>query len=255
MGLLDASKYNYAFKKLLGRLHTSNSKNFYEEKPGIISNVMQGNVWTGEIPAVAPSNDTVAIKVYSGSGMLRLTEDTSVASRQAFLAKATFGDLNSAQLTNFIQPNMGQTYSVRLFIGGTSAANEIPSSHSSNWIFDYDNGVLAFESTPPAGNVYIQVCRYIGPTLADLSAGFDGLTTQLADAVYKGIAGNTTPATSYTITHNLNSEYVKIVTYVPGELAGEWIPESFQVILKDNNTIQLNLSEAKKVKYIIESVV
>ena len=164
MGISQTRKTDFVWKKIKGRRFTTDEKAWYEEYPGILTYVHYTELWADEIPYPPPNNDTDVVKVYDD---LVLTEDTSVSNKRAWLACETPGD-TSTQLKGFIPPRFGQEYTVRVYEddGAGNKGNEIPTTHPSNWFFDYENGILVFENPPQNYGLtppfHIKVYKYIG---------------------------------------------------------------------------------------------
>ena len=157
----DANQIEFSFKKLMGFRMTDAQKAWYNENAGVLLNAHASEVWTDVIPATPPPTTTSVIEVYD---TLTLTEDTSVVGKMAWLCKT-----GETQLTGFIPPRFGQGYFVRVF---DNALNEILTADASTWTFDYDNGVLWFETSPLTYGhtmpIKIRVYRYVGTTLEDI---------------------------------------------------------------------------------------
>ncbi len=180
MAFSDQTKREISFKKLVGRDHTSNAKEFFEEFPGGGFNVHADEVWSGTIPLTAPAFTTSVVKVFTD---LALTEDVTVDDQRGWEA------LDSAiRLRDWIPPKFGQTYTVRLFSddGYGSLGEEIASGDPINWFFDYETGFLAIENAFTTGRpapdlptiitpFHIQGFLYQGETVST-TAGIDGAT-------------------------------------------------------------------------------
>lgn len=180
LNLSESRKGDIVFKKIVGRRFTTTEKAWYEDEPGKLTTIHAQDVWTAEIPTTPPSNDTVDIKVYDD---LKLTEDNSVANHRSWLACETYGD-TSTQLTGFIPPRFGQGYTVRIYEdnGSGGLGSEIPTTHPSEWFFDYENGVLTFENDPTNFGltlpIHIKGYRYIGTDLKNTQGKYDVVITQ-----------------------------------------------------------------------------
>lgn len=235
--MLDSTKINFSQKKLSGKKHTWNSKKWYEEEDGIILFQHAKEVWIDTIPGTPPATETSIIRPINN---LTMVEDTTVQGRRSFYAVDGLGN----KMTGFIPPSYGINYSVNLFIGGT----KIPTTHSSGWMFDYANGVLAFENTPPAGAVTINAYEYIGRTFQQyLDAEFNSIAV--------GILGLDVPQYEYTIQHNMGSFDVDATIYVFDEADGAtyWKKDVIPMILLDENRVKLQLTEAHPIRFIIKS--
>ena len=124
----------------------------------------------GAIPNAIPSSDNSIVEVYGSNNLIQTTMDGTASTNRTWLTG----------LTNWINPEFGATYQVKVYIHTTddsdSAANiskQVFASGSGNndeWFFDYSSGVLHFmgENLPngisfSGKSVYISGARYIGP--------------------------------------------------------------------------------------------
>ncbi len=235
--MLDETKINFSQKKLVGKQHTWNNKKWYEEDDGVILFQHAKEIWVDTISPVPPSTTTDLIKPILG---LALIEDMSIGGRKAFYATET----TNKKMNGFIPPSYGINYSVKVYVNDV----KIPSSHASNWLFDYANGVLSFENTPPIGSVKIDVYQYIGRSFAQyLDAEFNSIAV--------GILGLDTPTFEYVIQHNMGSFDVDVVVYIYDEVDGlnYWKKDVIPLILLDENRVKLQLSEKHPIRFIIKS--
>lgn len=237
--MLDATKINYSQKRLLGKQHSANSKAFYEEEDGVILYQHAKEVWIDTISVTPPQASNDLIKVYNN---LQLVEDTTVQGRKSFYTVDTQGK----RMRGFIPPSYGINYNVSIDIAG----KKIPSSHSSNWVFDYANGVLTFENTPPVGDVKITVYQYVGRTFAQYLDNEN-------NSVARGVLGLNTPLLDYTIQHNMSTFDIDITIYVYDEVDGVnyWKKDVIPLIILDENRIRLQLTEEHPIRFIIKSYV
>lgn len=235
--MLDITKINYSQKKLSGKQHTWNTKKWYEEDDGILIFQHAKEIWIDRIDEVVPNVETKSIKPFLN---LILKEDKTVQGRRSFYTTDTLGK----KINGFIPPSYGIGYSVRLKIKGVI----IQTSHSSNWIFDYVNGVLTFENTPPDGEVTIDVYQYIGRTFAQY---LDVENNSMA----MGILGINDPQLEYVIQHNMASYDVDTTVYVFDEVNGVnyWKKDPIPLILLDENRVKIQLTEKHPIRFIIKA--
>ena len=158
MALTDAQKLDYAFKKLKSLGRTASAKAYYEEsEPGGIL-IPNATVFTDTIPSTPPPATTAVVKCYipaPGDGRLLLTVDGTVASSKCW--KATVGTVQK----NWIPPYYATAYAARIF--KSDGTTEIPTTDPSDWIFDYESGVLTFDGTcPDTGGIYLHAYQYVG---------------------------------------------------------------------------------------------
>lgn len=235
--MLDATKINYSHKRLVGKQHTANTKSFYEEEDGVILYQHAKEIWIDKVSPTPPATSTQLIRVYNN---LQLVMDETVQGRKSFYAATAEGE----RIRGFIPPSYGINYSVVLEIDG----KKIPSSHSSNWIFDYANGVITFENTPPAGDLEISACVYIGRTFAQYLDNEN-------NSVARGVLGVDTPSLEYTIQHNMSSFDIDVTIYVFDEVDGinYWKKDVVPLIIEDENKVRLQLTEEHPIRFIIKS--
>jgi hypothetical protein len=174
-------KTDYTFKKAVGREFTTNVKLWYEEFPGQSRYVHRDLVWVDTIPELPPASSDSVIQVYN---TLVLVKDVTVSSYKAWKAEDPVG----TRIRGFIPPIFGQGYMARIF---DNADREIPTTDSSDWIFDYDNGVLAFSTNPVsfgwnAANIKLKAYRYIGATLDTQSSEWKNFVSTYADLPTSG---------------------------------------------------------------------
>lgn len=235
--MLDTTKINFSFKKLAGKQHTWNSKKWYEEDDGIVLFQHAKEIWIDRVDSTPPSAETDLIRPIMN---LDLVEDKTVQGRRSFYAVDGQGN----RIKGFIPPSYGINYSVKLMIDGT----KIPTTHSSNWIFDYANGVLTFENTPPDGTVTISAYEYVGRSFQQyLDAEFNSIAV--------GILGTDTPQLVYTIQHNMGSYDIDAIIYVFDEVDGVnyWKKDVIPLIILDENRVRIQLTEEHPIRFIIKS--
>lgn len=235
--MLDSTKINFSQKKLAGKQHTWNSKKWFEEDDGIVLFQHAKEIWIDRVSETPPATENDVVRPYNS---LEMTEDKTVQGRKSFYA--TDGD--SVRIRGFIPPSYGLQYNVKVFIDG----KKIPTVHESNWIFDYANGVLTFEKTPPTGIVTINVYEYIGRSFQQyLDSEFNSIAV--------GILGADEPQLEYTIQHNMGSYDVDAVVYVFDEVDGVnyWKKDVVPLILLDENRVKLQLTEEHPIRFIIKS--
>lgn len=235
--MLDITKINYSQKKLSGKQHTWNTKRWYEEEDGILIFQHAKEIWIDTVSPQAPELETPIITPVKS---LVLKEDKTVQGRRSFYAV----DSNGLRMRGFIPPSYDISYSVTLKINGIL----IQTSHSSNWIFDYTNGVLSFENTPPIGSVTIDVYQYTGRTFAQY---LDAENNSIAI----GILGIDNPEYEYIIQHNMASYDIDTIVYVFDEVSGVnyWKRDTIPMILLDENRVKIQLTEKHPIRFIIKS--
>lgn len=235
--MLDITKINFSHKKLSGKQHTWNSKKWYEEDDGVILFQHAKEIWIDKIVENPPTEETDIIKPIIG---LELQEDTTVQGRRSFFSI----DGEGKRIRGFIPPSYGIKYTVKLYING----QKIPTTHEANWMFDYANGVLTFENTPPVGTVSISLYEYVGRS-------FQQYLDSEFNAIAIGILGLDTPQYEYTIQHNMGSFDIDAIIYVFDEVDGVnyWKRDVIPLILLDENRVRLQLTESHPIRFIIKS--
>ena len=173
MAISDNQKVDYLWKKL-GYALTKTDTNTQKKAPNesIPSPLqMRGDRVmkdSGSIPGVIPGSSTSIVTVYPTSSPVECAADiTSTANRSW-----------KTNLTDWISPEFGSTYQVKVYIHDSSdAANATTgdqvfatgSNNDDEWFFDYQSGVLHFiGDNLPNGvdftgkSVYISGARYTG---------------------------------------------------------------------------------------------
>lgn len=234
---VDATKISYSFKKLLGKEHSLTSKKWHEEENGIVLYQHSKEVWIDRVTDIPENADERFVKLYTD---FEIKEDMSVLGRKAFYMRNEDG----SRIRGFIPSTYGNGYAIKVKIDG----NLISESHASNYLFDYANGILTFETTPPVGAVTVDVYQYIGRTFA-----------QYIDAEYnsvaRGMMGVDTPELEYTIQHNMSTFDVDVTIYVFDEVDGVnyWKKDVVPMILLDENRVKLQLTEEHPIRFIVKS--
>ena len=234
--MTDITKINYSQKKLVGKQHTWNNKQWFEEEDGIILYQHAKEVWIDPVPSTPPTASTNIVKKITN---LTLEEDPTVQNRLSFYAAET-----GEKIRGFITPSYGIDYTVKVFAAG----NQIPTSHPSQPIFDYTNGTLSFENTPPAGDITITAYQYVARTFSQY------LDTENR-SVARGVLGVDTPELEYIIQHNMASFDIDITIYVFDEVEGinYWKKDVIPLILMDENRVKIQLTEEHPIRFIVKS--
>lgn len=168
---------DYTFKKILNKRTTDSTKRVTEEIGDSTINVHYSEIWGENVPWPPPASTTSVVQVYS---KLELTKDSTVANGQSWFATSDVSPpyLNSNRLKKWISDkydlDTNSTYSIRLYFGD-SGSNlndvEIYYNDPSSWLFDYQTGILTFQSstladgshTYDSGKVFkVSGYRYVG---------------------------------------------------------------------------------------------
>jgi hypothetical protein len=206
-------RLDYTFKKFLGREYTSSLKQWYEEKPGLVLFIHRTSVWMDDIPALPPGMTTAVVRYYN---TLLLTKETSVTDYRAWKAE----DPPGVRLYGFIPPKFHQNYTVKVF---DNTDREIPATDGSNWLFDYDNGTLTFDTNPAnfgwfASTIKIRAYLYIGSVMGGYSLWKNAVPTPADLPLVGNVVGDVRPVADYG-----NGHWALFrCTATVGDLSAQW---------------------------------
>lgn len=202
-----------SFKKLSNkRITTSTGKGLPEEKGASTLELYLPDIKTGTIPGTPP-NATTDVLYYTGSIGQTLAVDTSVPGNLTWFATSGYGNTTSAndgsalsesqRLGNWVSDKYdafgtvsGAGYEIKVYDKNN---NLITKSDNSNWLFDYQTGILVFNNNVNSygtgistnGPYRIVGHRYIGPQgIIPASYGGLGYTTYTLGDILVG-AGST----------------------------------------------------------------
>tara|TARA_Y100001937_G_scaffold108774_1_gene152752 strand:+ start:2889 stop:3902 length:1014 start_codon:yes stop_codon:yes gene_type:complete len=174
MAITDAKKVDYLWKKI-GYGATKTDTNAAKKAPNeaIASPLLiRGDkTWNqaSSIPATQPGSSSGVVTVYPTSSPVETTNDGTATANRTW----------KTGLTDYIPPEFGSTYQVKVFIHTSGQAGSAASSgdqvfatgsgNNDEWFFDYQSGVLHFiGANLPNGisfsgkSVYICGARYTG---------------------------------------------------------------------------------------------
>ena len=174
MAITDAKKVDYLWKKL-GYGATKTDTNSAKKAPNeaIASPLLLrgDNTWNqaSSIPGTLPASSEGVVTVYPTSNPDETTNDGTAAANRTW----------KTGLTDWIPPEIGSTYQVKVYIHTSGDASNAAASgdqvfatgsgNNDEWFFDYQSGVLHFiGSNLPNGvsftgkSVYISRARYTG---------------------------------------------------------------------------------------------
>lgn len=149
-----------SFKKLSNkRITTSTGKGLPEEKGASTLELYLPDIKTGIIPGTPP-NATTDILFYTGAIGQTLVVDTSVPNNLTYFATTGYGNTTSANDGSALSESarLGDWVSDKYDAFGTVSgagyeikvydrnSNLITKSDSSNWLFDYQTGILVFNN-------------------------------------------------------------------------------------------------------------
>ena len=190
MAITDAKKVDYLWKKL-GYGATKSDTNAAKKAPNeaIASPLLLrgDNTWNdaSQIPATLPGSSSYPVTVYPTSNPRETTLDGTATANRTW----------KTGLIDWIPPEIGSTYQVKVYIHTSSDAGNAASSgdqvfatgsgNNDEWFFDYQSGVLHFiGSNLPNGisftgkSVYISGGRYTG------QKGLQNLSTETGNTEF-----------------------------------------------------------------------
>lgn len=202
-----------SFKKLSNkRITTSTGKGLPEEKGASTLELYLSDIKTGIIPGTPP-NTTTDILFYTGAIGQTLVVDTSVPNNLTYFATTGYGNTTSANDGSALSESarLGDWVSDKYDAFGTVSgagyeikvydrnSNLITKSDSSNWLFDYQTGILVFNNNltsygtgvSTSGPFRIVGHRYVGQKgVIPATYGGLGYTTYTLGDLFVG-SGNT----------------------------------------------------------------
>jgi hypothetical protein len=202
-----------SFKKLSNkRITTSTGKGLPEEKGASTLELYLPDIKTGTIPGTPP-NSTTDVLYYTGSIGQTLAVDTSVPGNLTWFATSGYGNTTAANDGSALSESqrLGSWISDKYDAFGTVSGagyeikvydkndNLITKSDNSNWLFDYQTGILVFNNNVNSygtgistnGPYRIVGHRYIGPQgIIPASYGGLGYTSYTLGDLFVG-AGST----------------------------------------------------------------
>jgi len=174
MAIQETQKVDYLWKKLgYGRTKTDQNSIKGATNESIASPLLLlgGDVWkdSDDIPALMPASTSGVVTVYPTTTPIECSVDITASTNRTW----------KTNLTNWIPPQIGSTYLVKVYIHDSGDAANAASSgtqvlaagsgSNDEWFFDYQSGVLNFiGSNLPSGvsftgkSVYISGARYTG---------------------------------------------------------------------------------------------
>lgn len=174
MAITDAKKIDYLFKKLgfgVTKTDTNSQKAATAESIASPLLLRADKVLTqaSSIPAVQPASSAGVVTVYPTSAPQETTSDITATTSRTW----------KTGLTDWVPPEIGSTYQVKVYIHTSGDASNAAGSgtqvfaagsgNNDEWFFDYQSGVLHFIGTNlPNGvsfsgkSVYIAGARYTG---------------------------------------------------------------------------------------------
>lgn len=244
MAVTQAQKVDYLWKKLgygFTKTDTNTVKKAFNESIASPLLLRGDKIWqyANSIPGTMPGSSSGVVTVYSTSSPQECTADITASTNRTW----------KTGLTDWIPPELGSTYLVKVYVhtsgdaAGASSGDVLLAAGSGNddeWFFDYQSGVLNFigENLPNGVNftgksVYISGARYTGNlglggaasgTFTGISSFTDTTDNTLgnADTGAVQIDGGLGVNKNVTIGANLNvqgySEFVGVATFRGGAI-------------------------------------
>jgi hypothetical protein len=194
MAIADAKKVDYLWKKIgYGATKTDTNANKAAPNEAIASPLLlRGDkTWNQAnlIPTTMPGSSSGVVTVYGTSAPNETSNDATASTNRSW----------KTGLTDWIPPEFGATYAVKIYIHDTGSASAAAASgtrvfaggsgNNDEYFFDYQSGVVHFIGTNlPNGvnfsgkTVYVSGARYTGTI---------GLQNNIADTGDFGFSGNT----------------------------------------------------------------
>mgnify|MGYP003123844628 CR=1 FL=1 len=174
MSITDTQKVDYLWKKL-GYAATKTDTNANKKAPNeAIASPLQLRAdkimaQAGSIPATLPGSSEGVVTVYPTSAPIQTTADATATANRTW----------KTGQTDWVSPEFGSTYQVKVYVHTTGQAGSAAASgtqlgatgsgNNDEWFFDYQSGVLHFIGTNlPNGvnfsgkSIYIAGARYSG---------------------------------------------------------------------------------------------
>ena len=174
MAISDTQKVDYLWKKIgyaATKTDTVANKEGYNEAIPSPLQIRGDKVMTdsGLIPGTIPVANTSIVSVYTTSLPIECTNDATASTNRTW----------KTNTTDWISPEFGSTYQVKVYVNLSNSAGNAASAgtqlfasgsgNSDEWFFDYQSGVLNFIGTNlPSGvnftgkSVYVSGAEYIG---------------------------------------------------------------------------------------------
>ena len=201
MAISDSQKVDYLWKKL-GYSATKTDTNTNKKAPNeaIASPLLlrSDTIWAQahNIPSILPGSTSAPVTVYPTSSPQECTQDLTATANRTW----------KTGVANWISPEFGSTYQVKVYIhtasdaAGASGGTQVFATGSGNddeWFFDYQSGVLHFIGTNlPNGvsftgkSVYVSGGRYTGDlgigSIVDANISSGNVTANISGNVVGG---------------------------------------------------------------------
>ena len=210
MALSSSSKENISLKKLVGKAHTSNNLEAFNESKSTGITISSQAVISETIPSspsntnlyditsnvveyvrlvATPLNESIVDGKYHAF-KLSLPSDYETSSSSTKAGTSIFLNSQDIHLTNgalqVVPPSFYDAYEAKVYYGGDGtkgSGTRIPLLDNRSWYLDYFNGIL-FQETPPDNSnenpTHVEAYIYIGKMASErFSEGADGGASQL----------------------------------------------------------------------------
>jgi len=168
-------KIDYLWKKVIYQnAETSTNKQGYEESIPSPRKIYNTQIWQHADQIPVPAQAVPNIVQDNTVVPVPLIVDITVATGQNFIAYS-----NGLHLGDWIPFTFDPSYEIKVYLDAGMTNRLLEGQIGSEWVFDYDTGILNFPNTPPAGSpqvLYITGYRYIGSKGVGLSSFTTGQT-------------------------------------------------------------------------------
>jgi hypothetical protein len=203
MALSSSSKENISLKKLVGKAHTSNNLEAFNESKSTGITISSQAVISETIPSspsntnlyditsnvveyvrlvVTPLNESIVDGKYHAF-KLSLPSDYETSSSSTKAGTSIFLNSQDIHLTNgslqVVPPSFYDAYEAKVYYGGDGtkgSGTRIPLLDNRSWYLDYFNGIL-FQETPPDNSnenpAFVEAYIYIGKMASERFAEGD----------------------------------------------------------------------------------
>ena len=211
MAISDDQKLDYLWKKLgygVSKTDTNSNKSAVNESIASPLLIRGDKVWreASSIPAAIPGSSAGVVTVHPTSSPRETTADNTATANRTW----------KAGVTDWIPPEIGSSYQVKVYVHTSGDASNAATSgqqlfaagsgNNDEWFFDYQSGIINFIGTNlPNGvdfsgkSIYISGARYTG-TFGVAASNTDAI---LHDAT---LTGNTS-ITTLILSNVLGTEY------------------------------------------------
>lgn len=238
MSFIDTTKANIAYKLALGKIHTNNNRESFNEPESTMPITLGQYAWADTVHPVNPSDSsntgvvssllTVNLAAVSGTdgtgkpSAYYCKLGASVPTELVGKVNPRTGAVYAAydRIGNMIPPSAGSAYRPKLFKSGVETAP----LDASDWFIDCFAGVVAQETDVPASMIdyttggTVQCYIYIGSTVSQaITNASTSIRFYDKQAIGSGITGSLDGVNvDFTLSHvpDVNSEHI----YINGSL-------------------------------------